>query len=371
MGQRLRVDARVDEHADVAEHDPLGAGELSQRLLVHLAAGLERLQLAQHLEQPPVGLLAAAADRVEQLGERGVGVERERLRGSDLGHPRLHVASGDAHQVRAVVDAQAVGVDLVHQIAGLAGVEPLADHRPVADRESDEHVEVLGALAARGGGQQPAVGDRSEPELGERLVRLGRGVGVAERLVGDQQMPRDRLQVGRVAVEHAVGRQHHPRAVGELAVEAADLPGDLPLVGDDEQLEVRRQRRQPAARRAAGRAPRATGRAAGPRRRPARETAAASTARCASARPELIVFPVPTADASTPEPTTFSAAISRWRPSSTGSSASGRASVIRTTWRAPGRQRHVRTGSLERAQLAERLLGHHTPRASPTRRRRS
>ena len=46
-------------------------------------------------------------------------------------------------------------------------------------------------------------------------------------------------------------------------------------------------------------------------------------------------MPVPTADASTPEPTTFSAAISRWRPSSTGSSASGRASVIRTTCRAP------------------------------------
>ena len=44
---------------------------------------------------------------------------------------------------------------------------------------------------------------------------------------------------------------------------------------------------------------------------------------------------MPTADASTPEPTTFSAAISRWRPSSTGSSANGRASVIRTTCRAP------------------------------------
>ena len=58
-------------------------------------------------------------------------------------------------------------------------------------------------------------------------------------------------------------------------------------------------------------------------------------ARCASARPDEIVLPVPTADASTPDPTTFSAAISRWRPSSTGSSAKGRASVIRTTWRAP------------------------------------
>ena len=33
VGQRLGVDARVDEHADVAEHDALGAGELGERLL--------------------------------------------------------------------------------------------------------------------------------------------------------------------------------------------------------------------------------------------------------------------------------------------------------------------------------------------------
>ena len=58
-------------------------------------------------------------------------------------------------------------------------------------------------------------------------------------------------------------------------------------------------------------------------------------ARCASARPVVIVLPVPTWLASTPEPTTFSAAISFWRPSSTGSSASGRARTMRTTWRAP------------------------------------
>jgi hypothetical protein len=42
-------------------------------------------------------------------------------------------------------------VDLVHQVAGLARVEPLADHRLVADCPSDEHIEVLGALAARRG----------------------------------------------------------------------------------------------------------------------------------------------------------------------------------------------------------------------------
>ena len=65
------------------------------------------LELAQDPEQPPVRLLAAAADRVEQLGQRGVGVERERLRGPDLGHPRLHVAAGDPDEVRAVVDAAA------------------------------------------------------------------------------------------------------------------------------------------------------------------------------------------------------------------------------------------------------------------------
>jgi hypothetical protein len=133
----------------------------------------------------------------------------------------------------------------------LAGPQPLGDHRLIADREADEHVEVLGGLPARGRGQQPTVGDRSEPDLGERLVRLGGGVGVAERLVGDQHVPGDRLQVGRVAVEHAVGGQHHPGAVAELPVEAADPPGDLPVLGDHEQLEVRRQRRQPTARGAA------------------------------------------------------------------------------------------------------------------------
>ena len=210
VGQRLGVDARVDEDPDVAQDDSLRAGEFGERLPVEVASGFERLQLAQDLEQSPVGVPSALADRVEQLGERRVGVERERLRGPDFGHPRLHVAAGDADEVWAIVDAQAVGVDLVHQVARLARVEPLADHRLVADREPDEHVEVLGGLPARGRGQEPAVGDRSEPDLRERLVRLGRGVRVAQRLVGDQQVPGDRLQVGRVAVEHAVRGEHHP-----------------------------------------------------------------------------------------------------------------------------------------------------------------
>jgi hypothetical protein len=144
-----------------------------------------------------------------------------------------------------------VGVDLVHQVAGLAGVEPLGDHRLIADRQADEHVEMLRALAPRRRRQQPA-SDRPEPDLGERLVRLSCRVGVSERLVGDQQMPRDRLQVGRVAIEHAVGRKHDPGAIAKLTVEPADLPGDLPLVAKHEQLEVRRQRRQPTSGGAVG-----------------------------------------------------------------------------------------------------------------------
>ena len=124
--QRLGVDRGVHVHPDVAQHDALDAGELGERPLEQLAAGLERLELAQDLEQPPVRFAAALADRVEQLGERGVGVERERLRGAHLRHPGLHVLAGDPDQVRAVVDAQPVGVDLVHQIAGLAGVQSLA-----------------------------------------------------------------------------------------------------------------------------------------------------------------------------------------------------------------------------------------------------
>jgi hypothetical protein len=37
---------------------------------------LERFELAQHLKQPPVGLPAALADRVQQLGQRRVGFDR-------------------------------------------------------------------------------------------------------------------------------------------------------------------------------------------------------------------------------------------------------------------------------------------------------
>jgi hypothetical protein len=85
-------------------------------------------------------------------------------------------------------------MDLVHQIAGLARAQPLGDHRPIPDRKANEHIEVLGALAPRRRGQKPAVRHGSEPHLRERLLRLGRRVRIAERLVGDQQMPRDRLR---------------------------------------------------------------------------------------------------------------------------------------------------------------------------------
>ena len=104
VGQRLRIHRRVHKDTHVPEDDSLGAGELGQRLSVQPGPGLERLELAQDLEQSPVGLPPSLPDRVEQLGEGGVGVERERLRGSDLGHPCLHVAAGDADEVRTVVD---------------------------------------------------------------------------------------------------------------------------------------------------------------------------------------------------------------------------------------------------------------------------
>ena len=82
--ERLRVNAGVHVDADVAEHDALCSGELGERLLEQLAAGLERPELAEHLEQSAVGLASALADRVEQLLERGVGVDRQRFGGPDL-----------------------------------------------------------------------------------------------------------------------------------------------------------------------------------------------------------------------------------------------------------------------------------------------
>ena len=192
------------------------------------------------------------ADRLEQLGQRRVGLDRERLGGAHVGHPGRHVLAGDADEVRAVVDAQPVRVDLVEQVAGLARVEALADHRLVADGQADEHVEVLGALAARRGRQQPAVGGGAEADLRERAVRVGGRVDVAQRLVGHQQVPGDRLQVGGVAVEQAVGGEHDARPLAERAVERADLPGDRAVLGEREHLDVGRQRRQPAPGRAGG-----------------------------------------------------------------------------------------------------------------------
>ena len=128
VGERLGVDGRVDVDADVAEDDALDAGDLGQRLLVDGMAGVEVAQSAQQFDEPAVGVAAAAADRVEQFGERAVGFEGEWLGGADLGHPGLHVLAGDAHEVRAVVDAQPVGGEFVEQVAGVAGVDAFADH---------------------------------------------------------------------------------------------------------------------------------------------------------------------------------------------------------------------------------------------------
>ena len=147
----------------------------------------------------------------------------------------------------SVVDAEPVGVDLVHEIAALAGVEPLGDHRLVADREPDQHVEVLGALASRGGGQKPAVRHRPEPHQLERLVGVGRGVRIPQGLVGDQQVPGDHLQVGGIAFKRPVGHEHHSGPVREGAVEIADLTGDRTALIDYQHLQIGCQRRQSAA----------------------------------------------------------------------------------------------------------------------------
>ena len=89
-----------------------------------------------------------------------------------------------------------------------------------------------------------------EADVPQRLVGLGGRVGVAQRLVGDEQVPVERLQVGGVAVEHAVGGEHDAGAVAEPAVERAQLGGDRALLGEREHLDVGRQRRQSAPGRA-------------------------------------------------------------------------------------------------------------------------
>ena len=85
MGERLGVDGRVQITPDVPEDQALSAGQFRQRLLEQTGAGLQALQFAQRLQQPAVGLAAAGADRLEQLGKRGVGVERQRLGGRTSG----------------------------------------------------------------------------------------------------------------------------------------------------------------------------------------------------------------------------------------------------------------------------------------------
>ena len=218
---------------------------------------------------------------------------------------------------------------------------------------------MLGALAARRGGQKPAVRDGTEPHLGERLVRLGRRVRVAERLVGDQQVPRDRLQVGRVAVEHAVRSEHDPRAVAEFAVEAPDLPGDLPVVGEHEQLDVRRERWQSAARGAACELlaplseqpalsddePAEPGLRGGAvrERPPGADRLAGADGRCVDAGSDDL------------ERGHLALAAEQHRVVGQRSRERHPHHLSR-----PGRQRHVRPGALQREQLGDRLLGDHS-----------
>ena len=113
-----------------------GRAAPGERLPVEVGAGFERpgssrktSSSRRYASRPPWRIASSSSCRSE------VGVERERLRGPDLGHPRLHIAPSDPDEVGPVVDAQAVGVDLVHQVAGLTGVQPLGDHRLIADRK--------------------------------------------------------------------------------------------------------------------------------------------------------------------------------------------------------------------------------------------
>jgi hypothetical protein len=62
---------RLDEAADVAEYETLGAGGLGERALVQRRAALERLQSRRIWIRPR---RARLADRLEHFHERGDGV---------------------------------------------------------------------------------------------------------------------------------------------------------------------------------------------------------------------------------------------------------------------------------------------------------
>ena len=216
---------------------------------------------------------------------------------------------------------------------------------------------MLGALAARRGRQQPAVGDRAEAHLRERAVRVGGGVDVAQRLVGDEQVPRDRLQVGRVAVEQAVGGEHDAGALAERAVERADLPGDRAVLG---RARARRRWAPAAAGRGRARrrsARRATGRAAGPRRRRARGSAASTAARWASARPvvtSLAGADLAGVDAGADDLQRRDLLLAAEQDRVVGERpGAGHAHDLAGA----GVERDARARALERAQLGDRLLG--------------
>ena len=172
------------------------------------------------------------------------------------------------------------------------------------------------------------------PHQLQRLTGLGRRVGVAERLGPAISRRHGIMDLAGYGQSAPLGRVLRPR--GRLsAVSTRDPSGDRLALVHDEHLDVRRQRRQPTAR-----APRVS-----------------SSRHCASSRPsatiialsrlvdEALVRQRPARGRRLPatrsgwhprrHPTTFSAAMCCSRPSSTGSSASGRARVMRTSCRAP------------------------------------
>ena len=239
-------------------------------------------------------------------------------------------------------------------------------------REPDEHVEVLGALAARRGGQQPAVGDarRSGPARapGGRRWRGWRSAAPRRRPAGARGSP-----AGRPGWRSStlLAAQHDAGAVAERAVEARGSARRSAAVVE------RRARSTLGASGGSPRpgAPRVSSSRHWPSSRPSATTSARSrgvvAARCASARPVVIVLPVPTwrgVDAGADD-------LQRGDLAAGGRAAPGRRraagrAIMRTTWRGAGVERDVRARALERAQLGDRLLGDDAARGGAERRRR-
>src|SRR4051794_40955042 len=98
---------------------------------------------------------AAASRRVRTSGRRQPSrraAASGRLRTSVRGQPSRRAARKWVRMWWYLVSEKvmfwtALGCRLLEQVAGLAHAESFADHRRLAQREPDEHVERLGALA--------------------------------------------------------------------------------------------------------------------------------------------------------------------------------------------------------------------------------